>query len=121
MRGVRTVPRRESHWSASMLLMALILTFGVNCVPLSQMTSAPVADCPMATEHPCCVSDAERVEQGSIVKPFVLDPPSTALVATLSDEASFDHATVWRRSADSVSPLKEPDVPIYLLVSTFRV
>jgi hypothetical protein len=118
------VPRfrhRTSQWATSTLLVGLIVTFGVNCVPIAQMTGAPMVDCPMeAADHPCCVTDTERVEQGSIVKPFVLEAPS-AVVATFSGEDSLDHDAVRRQSFAYAPSLKDSDVPTYLLDSTFRI
>jgi hypothetical protein len=77
-------------------------------------------DCPMTPEQGRCAGETLKVQQGPVAKQIVLSAPSLVVAAIVVQGEPRVHESQWGATATGAA-LKLPNVPTYLLDSTFRI
>lgn len=118
--------RRPIVWA---LTVAFAVVLSADCATGKELTDAQKACCaamnhdcgPMAKEQNCCSVGSQTVEQFTAAKHVSLAKPIAPVVlSTLVPDVRQPLPSLHRAHLDRV-PLRLPDVPTYLLVSTFLI
>lgn len=126
MRKLIKRTRRPIVWA---LTLAFAVLLSADCATGKELTAEQKACCaamnhdcgPMAKEQDCCSVESQKVEQFTTAKQVIPAKPIVTVVLTIPvPDLRLPLPSLHRTHPDR-SPLRLPDVPTYLLVSTFLI